>query len=76
MAMSEKIRIRLKSYDHMLIDNAAQRIVEAAKKAGSKRVCIPKDNVKDLEDISEEILNGLDIVPVSAMDEVLAVALV
>ncbi len=36
MAMSEKIRIRLKSYDHMLIDNAAQRIVEAAKKAGSK----------------------------------------
>ena len=48
----------------------------AAKTAGSKRVCIPKDNVKDLEDISEEILNGLDIVPVSAMDEVLAVALV
>ena len=36
MAMSEKIRIRLKSYDHMLIDNAAQRIVDAAKKAGSK----------------------------------------
>ena len=48
----------------------------AAKNAGAKRVCIPKDNVKDLEDISEEILEGLDIVPVSAMDEVLKVALV
>ena len=48
----------------------------AAKNAGAKSVCIPKDNVKDLEDISEEILEGLDIVPVSAMDEVLKVALV
>ena len=48
----------------------------AAKNAGAKRVCIPKDNVKDLEDISEEILEGLDIVPVSVMDEVLKVALV
>ena len=48
----------------------------AAKNAGAKRECIPKDNVKELEDFSEEILEGLDIVPVSVMDEVLKVALV
>jgi small subunit ribosomal protein S10 len=33
---SEKIRIRLKSYDHTLIDQAAERIVEAAKLQGSE----------------------------------------
>ncbi len=33
MAVKEKIRIRLKSYDHMLIDQAAQKIVETAKRS-------------------------------------------
>jgi small subunit ribosomal protein S10 len=32
----EKMRIRLKAYDHQLIDQSAQRIVETAKKTGSK----------------------------------------
>ncbi|MCR5786172.1 MAG: 30S ribosomal protein S10 [Acholeplasmatales bacterium] len=31
----EKIRIRLKSYDHRLLDQSAQKIVESVKKAGS-----------------------------------------
>ena len=31
----EKIRIRLKAYDHQLIDQAAERIVETAKHNGS-----------------------------------------
>ena len=31
MAVMEKIRIRLKSYDHTLIDQAAEKIVETAK---------------------------------------------
>ena len=35
MAVSEKIRIRLKSYDHTLIDAAAEKIVEIAKRNGS-----------------------------------------
>ncbi|MDU3827609.1 MAG: 30S ribosomal protein S10, partial [Peptostreptococcus sp.] len=35
MAKNEKIRIRLKSYDHKLLDYSATKIVEAAKKAGS-----------------------------------------
>ena len=36
MAAKEKIRIRLKAYDHTLIDQAAEKIVEAAKRNGAK----------------------------------------
>ncbi len=32
----EKIRVRLKAYDHQLIDQSAARIVEAAKRTGSE----------------------------------------
>ena len=32
----EKMRIRLKAYDHQLIDQTAKRIVEAAQRSGSK----------------------------------------
>ncbi len=35
MATSEKVRIKLKSYDHTLIDQAAEKIVEAAKRNGA-----------------------------------------
>ncbi|NLW73558.1 MAG: 30S ribosomal protein S10 [Clostridiales bacterium] len=35
MAVNEKIRIRLKSYDHTIIDAAAQKIVEVAKRQGA-----------------------------------------
>ena len=35
MAASEKIRIRLKSYDHTLVDQAAEKIVECAKRNGA-----------------------------------------
>ena len=33
---TEKIRIRLKAYDHNLIDQSAAKIVETAKRTGSK----------------------------------------
>jgi small subunit ribosomal protein S10 len=36
MAKAEKIRIRLKAYDHSLIDQASEKIVEAAKRTGAK----------------------------------------
>ena len=32
----QKIRIKLKSYDHTLIDQSAERIVEAAKRTGAR----------------------------------------
>ncbi len=33
---TQKIRIKLRAYDHNLVDNAATRIVEAMEKAGAK----------------------------------------
>ena len=36
MAVKEKIRVRLKSYDHTLIDTAAEKIVKVAKDNGSQ----------------------------------------
>ncbi len=35
MAVKEKIRVRLKSYDHTLIDTAAEKVVETAKRNGA-----------------------------------------
>ena len=36
MAVKEKIRVRLKSYDHTLIDTAAEKIVDVAKRNGTE----------------------------------------
>lgn len=35
MASNQKIRIRLKSYDHEVLDQSAARIVETAKRTGA-----------------------------------------
>ena len=35
-AQKEMIRIRLKAYDHQLIDQAAEKIVDTAKRSGSE----------------------------------------
>jgi len=47
----------------------------AALRGGIKTVLIPEDNVKDLQDIPENVKNGLEIVPVKWVDQVLEVAL-
>lgn len=36
MADKQKIRIRLKSYDHQLVDQSAEKIVETALRTGAK----------------------------------------
>ena len=36
VAVKEKIRIRLKSYEHQLVDTAAEKIVETAKRTGAR----------------------------------------
>jgi ATP-dependent Lon protease len=48
----------------------------AALRGGIKKVLIPEENAKDLSEIADTIKGGLEIVPVSRMDEVLAHALV
>ncbi len=47
----------------------------AALRGGVKKVLIPEENTKDLAEIPANVKNGLDIVPVSRMDEVLKHAL-
>lgn len=48
----------------------------AALRGGIKTVLIPEENRKDLAEIPANILNGLEIIPVSHVDDVLARALV
>jgi ATP-dependent Lon protease len=47
----------------------------AALRGGIRTVLIPEENAKDLVDISDSVKSGLEIIPVSRMDEVLAHAL-
>ena len=47
----------------------------AARRGGIKTVLIPQDNVKDLQDIPENVKNQLEIVPVKWIDQVLEHAL-
>lgn len=46
----------------------------AAKNAEINTVCIPYDNKKDLEEISDEITSGMEILPVKKLSEVLKIA--
>lgn len=36
MAVKEKIRIRIKGYDHQVVDQAAEKIVQTAKRTGAR----------------------------------------
>jgi ATP-dependent Lon protease len=47
----------------------------AALRGGIKTVLIPEDNIKDLQDIPGNVKNGLEIVPVKWIDQVLDIAL-
>jgi ATP-dependent Lon protease len=48
----------------------------AALRGGIKKALIPEDNVKDIAELPESVKKGLEIVPVSRMDQVLQHALV
>ncbi|MCJ2133754.1 endopeptidase La [Methylobacterium sp. J-026] len=48
----------------------------AALRGGIKTVLIPEENAKDIAEVPDSVKNGLEIVPVSRMDQVLKKALV
>lgn len=48
----------------------------AAKNAGIKTVLVPKKNLADVEELSQEITKGFEILPVEYMEEVLKAAFV
>ena len=47
----------------------------AAKNAGMRMVCIPRENEKDLAEIAEEITEGMEILLVDRMEQVIKAAL-
>jgi ATP-dependent Lon protease len=72
VAMTGEITLRGKV---LPIGGLKEKIL-AAKRGGIKTVIIPKENVKDLQDIPENIKDNLEVVPVSNIEEVLEHALV
>ena len=60
-AVNEKIRIRLKAYDHMLIDQSAEKIVETVKRTGAKvSGPIPLPTKKEVVTILRSVLINKD----------------
>ena len=47
----------------------------AAMRAGIKKVLIPVDNMKDLDDIPESVKNGVKFIPVENVSEVFKIAI-
>lgn len=71
VAMTGEITLR----GHVLAIGGLKEKLLAAHRGQIKRVLIPKENVKDLQDIPEKVLKELKICPVETIDEVLTLAL-
>ena len=48
----------------------------AAHRCGIRKICIPKDNVKDLEDVPQEVRDDMTFVPCSKVEQVIKEAFV
>ncbi|MCX7955931.1 MAG: endopeptidase La [Patescibacteria group bacterium] len=70
VAMTGEITLRGRALE---IGGVKEKVI-AAHRAGIKTIILPKDNKKDLEDIPQYVLDDLNFVFVSHMDEVLKVA--
>ncbi len=71
LAMTGEITLRGRV---LPVGGLAEKIV-AARRHGLKRVLVPKGNEKDLVEIHKEARRGLEIIPVSTMDEVVELAM-
>ena len=81
MTYKEEKGISLKQLIAMFVLASAAPLVRsipglAAKTAGVKTVLVPEKNMRDVSEIAAEITKGLEIIPVTYMDEVLKIALV
>ena len=72
VAMTGEITIR----GRVLPIGGLQEKVLAAKKVGIKTVILPKENKKDLDEIMDEIKDGMQFVLAETMEDVLQTALV
>ncbi|MCB0308738.1 MAG: endopeptidase La [Bdellovibrionales bacterium] len=71
VAMTGEITLRGRV---MAVGGIREKVL-AAKRSKISTICIPENNMKDLEDIPSEYLEGLKIVPVAKMQDVLKIAL-
>lgn len=71
VAMTGEITLR---GEVLMIGGLKEKLL-AAHRGGVKRVVIPKDNARDLEDIPDNVKSDLEIFPVQWIDEVLDLAL-
>ena len=71
LAMTGEITLR----GRVLAVGGLKEKILAAKTAGIKTILVPLENKADIEEISEEIKEGLDIIYISSMKEVLEIAL-
>ena len=72
MAMTGEITLR----GRVLAIGGLKEKTLAAKNAGIKTICVPRKNEKDMDEISDEIKQGLTIVYVETMTDVLKAAFV
>ena len=71
VAMTGEISLR----GRVLAIGGLKEKLYAALRAGTKTVLIPSENEKDLADIPDNVKEGLEIIPVETLDEVLGYAL-
>ena len=71
LAMTGEISLR----GQVLPIGGLQEKLMAAQRAGIQTVLIPKENEKDLEDVAKEVLDALEIIPVSTVEDVILHAL-
>ena len=71
IAMTGEVTLRGKALG---IGGLKEKLI-AALRAGTKTVIVPKENEKDLADIPENVKNGLELIFVDNVDEVLEIAL-
>ena len=67
MAVNEKIRIKIKGYDHAVVDAAAAKIVDAAKRSGA-RVSGPIPLPTDKEIVQFSVLYTSTRIAVSSLN--------
>ena len=67
IAMTGEITLR----GRILPIGGVKEKVLAAYREGIRTIILPKDNVRDIEEIPEQIRSQLTFVPVTSMDEVL-----
>ncbi|MCR5721154.1 MAG: endopeptidase La [Lachnospiraceae bacterium] len=71
LAMTGEITLR----GRVLAVGGLKEKILAAKTAGIKTVLVPLENKADIEEISEEIKEGMELIYISSMKEVLEIAL-